>query len=63
MASASDVSGWSATSLAALTVAQLRTLAAAAGASLLDINDASRGSRRGRPLVKADYISSLLRLP
>jgi len=42
MASASDVSGWSATSLAALTVAQLRTLAAAAGASLLDIDDASR---------------------
>ena len=62
MASAADIRSWSATGLAARTVAQLQALATTTGVDLLDVNDASRGSRRGRPLLKADYISSLLRL-
>ena len=61
MASAADIRSWSATGLAARTVAQLQALATTTGVDLLDVNDASRGSRRGRPLLKADYISSLLR--
>ena len=56
--SATDVSSWSATGLAAHTVAQLQALATAAGAALINVDDASRGSRRGRPLLKADYIGS-----